>query len=67
MTEPVWPEVGTKAPPFSLPDATGREHALAAFAGRWVVLYFYPKDCTSGCTTEAVEFSALMVAKRPIP
>lgn len=60
MSEAVWPEAGTVAPAFILPDEAGREHALADFAGRWVVLYFYPKDCTSGCTTEAVEFSTLM-------
>lgn len=60
MTEPVWPEAGSPAPAFTLPDEAGRAHALADFAGRWVVLYFYPKDCTSGCTTEALEFSSLM-------
>ena len=60
MTEATWPEVGSKAPDFSLPDADGRIHTLAEFAGRWLVLYFYPKDSTSGCTTEALEFSSLM-------
>jgi peroxiredoxin Q/BCP len=54
------PEVGAKAPDFLLPDAEGREHRLSDFAGRWLVLYFYPKDSTSGCTTEALEFSALL-------
>lgn len=59
MTEQT-PEVGTKAPDFLLPDAEGREHRLADFAGRWLVLYFYPKDSTSGCTAEALEFSSLL-------
>jgi thioredoxin-dependent peroxiredoxin len=59
MTDSSWPEAGDKAPDFVLPDAAGREHALADFAGRWLVLYFYPKDATSGCTAEALEFSSL--------
>lgn len=41
------------APDFSLPDDTGAVHTLKDFAGKWVVLYFYPKDDTPGCTTEA--------------
>ena len=41
------------APNFSLPDATGTLRSLNEFAGRWIVLYFYPKDDTPGCTTEA--------------
>lgn len=41
------------APDFSLPDATGNLHTLAEYAGKWVVLYFYPKDDTPGCTIEA--------------
>ena len=52
-------ETGSKAPAFSLPDATGAPVALASFVGRKVVVYFYPKDDTSGCTREAKEFSAL--------
>jgi len=52
-------EEGTKAPPFCLKDSTGRERCLEEFTGKWVVLYFYPKDNTSGCTLEAIEFSAL--------
>lgn len=60
MSETPWPEPGNPAPDFALPDAEGTVHRLADFAGRWLVLYFYPKDLTSGCTTEAVEFSALM-------
>ena len=42
-----------KAPTFSLPDQTGNIHNLADFKGQWVLLYFYPKDDTPGCTKEA--------------
>ena len=62
MTDTAWPEAGAPAPDFALPDAAGNLHRLADFAGRWLVLYFYPKDMTSGCTAEAVEFSALLSA-----
>ena len=41
------------APDFSLPDSSGKIHTLKEYAGKWVVLYFYPKDDTPGCTTEA--------------
>jgi thioredoxin-dependent peroxiredoxin len=51
-------EVGKKAPAFKLTDQDGKAHSLADYAGQWVVLYFYPKDDTPGCTTEACEFSA---------
>ncbi len=44
------------APDFSLPDQDGAIHALADYAGKWLVLYFYPKDDTPGCTTEACSF-----------
>jgi peroxiredoxin Q/BCP len=47
---------GKKAPAFRLEDQTGKTHALADYAGRPVVLYFYPKDDTPGCTTETCEF-----------
>jgi peroxiredoxin Q/BCP len=50
---------GDKAPEFSLADAGGRKVKLSDFAGRKVVLYFYPKDDTPGCTTEACEFRDL--------
>lgn len=50
------PAEGTAAPSFSLPDQTGKTRALADYAGRWLVLYFYPKDDTPGCTTEACNF-----------
>lgn len=45
--------VGKKAPPFSLPDQNGQTHTLKDYLGKWVLLYFYPKDDTPGCTTEA--------------
>lgn len=47
---------GKKAPAFSLKDQEGKTHRLADYAGRPVVLYFYPKDDTSGCTKEACAF-----------
>ncbi len=47
---------GKKAPAFALPDQDERTHALKDYAGRPVVLYFYPKDDTSGCTKEACRF-----------
>ena len=50
-------EAGCEAPAFTLPDQDGRAVSLPGFAGRWVVLYFYPKDDTPGCTTEACEFT----------
>ena len=49
-------EVGTLAPDFALPDQEGRTHRLSDYRGRWVVLYFYPKDDTPGCTKEACGF-----------
>lgn len=48
--------VGDPAPGFELPDQHGESHRLEDYRGRWVVLYFYPKDDTPGCTTEACEF-----------
>jgi peroxiredoxin Q/BCP len=51
--------IGTTAPPFSLPATDGREISLDKLKGRNVVLYFYPKDDTSGCTLEAKNFQAL--------
>ncbi len=45
-----------KAPDFSLADQNGDVHTLADYAGKWLVLYFYPKDDTPGCTTEACNF-----------
>ncbi len=48
---------GKEAPDFCLPDQDGREVCLRNFRGKWVVLYFYPKDNTSGCTREAQDFT----------
>ena len=50
-------EAGTKAPEFTLPDSEGNLVSLADFAGRKVVLYFYPKDNTPGCTRQACAFA----------
>jgi thioredoxin-dependent peroxiredoxin len=50
------PTVGQAAPTFSLPSQTGAQISLASFRGKWVVLYFYPKDMTQGCTIEAHNF-----------
>jgi peroxiredoxin Q/BCP len=49
-------QANTMAPDFVLPDETGKDRSLAEFKGKDVVLYFYPKDDTSGCTTEACNF-----------
>lgn len=48
--------VGTAAPDFTLPDQKGLNHRLSQYRGQWVVLYFYPKDQTFGCTKEACSF-----------
>lgn len=48
--------VGEAAPPFRLQDQKGTWHSLEQYSGKWVVLYFYPKDDTPGCTTEACSF-----------
>ena len=53
------PEVGDPAPDFALPTEGGSHARLADYKGRAVVLYFYPKDDTSGCTAEAIAFSGL--------
>jgi peroxiredoxin Q/BCP len=50
------PAAGTVAPTFKLTTNEGKEASLADFKGKWVVLYFYPKDFTSGCTLEAHNF-----------
>lgn len=50
------PAVGQPAPTFSLPSQEGTPVSLDAYRGKWVVLYFYPKDMTSGCTMEAHKF-----------
>jgi len=50
------PATGATAPAFSLADQSGKTRTLAEFRGKWVVLYFYPKDDTPGCTEEACKF-----------
>jgi peroxiredoxin Q/BCP len=50
--------VGNKAPTFTLPDENGNQVKLSDLAGQWIVLYFYPKDDTPGCTVEACEFTS---------
>ena len=50
-------ELGIKAPDFELPDQNGEMHKLSDYAGKKVILYFYPKDNTAGCTKQACGFS----------
>ena len=50
---------GTMAPDFTLPDQNGEPHTLSDYRGRKVILYFYPKDMTSGCTKQACGFAEL--------
>ena len=50
-------ETGTKAPDFTLPDQNGDMHSLSDYLGKKVILYFYPKDNTSGCTKQACGFA----------
>lgn len=52
-------EVGTKAPSFSLPDQNGDIHTLEEYAGKKVILYFYPRDNTPGCSKQACGFGEL--------
>jgi thioredoxin-dependent peroxiredoxin len=49
-------QVGSPAPAFKLQDQEGKWHSLSDYAGQWLVLYFYPKDMTPGCTTQACDF-----------
>jgi peroxiredoxin Q/BCP len=60
------PAVGTPAPAFKLQDQAGKWHSLSDYKGKWVVLYFYPKDNTPGCTTQACEFRDNIFAYREI-
>ena len=46
-------KVGDSAPPWTLPDQSGKKHSLSDYKGKWVLLYFYPKDDTPGCIKEA--------------
>lgn len=57
---PAPPEVGAAAPAFTLNSQEGKPVSLKDFAGKWVVLYFYPKDFTGGCTLEAHNFEKNM-------
>jgi peroxiredoxin Q/BCP len=50
------PSIGSAAPEFRLQDQNGKWHQLKDYRGKWVALYFYPKDQTPGCTTQACEF-----------
>ncbi|MBQ3335083.1 MAG: peroxiredoxin [Eubacteriaceae bacterium] len=49
-------EIGTRAPDFSLPDQNGKTHTLSDYRGQKVILYFYPKDMSAGCTNQACNF-----------
>jgi peroxiredoxin Q/BCP len=60
------PAVGSAAPEFELADQTGQLHSLEDYREQWVVLYFYPKDETPGCTTEACEFRDNIFAFRDL-
>lgn len=60
------PAVGAPAPEFELPDQTGQLHSLEDYRDTWIVLYFYPKDDTPGCTTEACEFRDNIFAFRDL-
>ena len=51
---------GTKAPDFTLPDQNNEKVALSDLRGKWLILYFYPKDMTPGCTTEACNFQTVL-------
>ncbi len=58
--------VGDPAPEFELPDQSGQLHSLEDYRNQWVVLYFYPKDETPGCTTEACQFRDSIFAFRAL-
>lgn len=56
MIQAVMATIGETAPAFTLPDQEGKNHSLSDYKGKWVVVYFYPKDDTPGCTKEACNF-----------
>ena len=58
------PAAGDVAPAFNLVDQDGKKHALSDYKGKWVVVYFYPKDQTPGCTTQACQFTENVFAFR---
>ena len=60
------PQVGEPAPEFRMQDQKGDWHSLADYRGKWVALYFYPKDDTPGCTTQACAFRDNIFAFRKI-
>jgi len=60
------PAVGSTAPAFRLQDQAGAWHQLSDYSGKWVVLYFYPKDQTPGCTTQACELRDNIFAFRKL-
>ena len=53
-------EVGKKAPNFTLPNQNGNSVRLDDFTGKWLLVYFYPRDDTPGCTVEAKDFTCLL-------
>lgn len=53
-------EIGKKVPAFKIPSSSGEEFSLVSRKGKKIVLYFYPKDSTPGCTTESIEFNELL-------
>lgn len=57
-------EIGTKAPEFTLPDKDGHPVSLSDFGGKTVVLYFYPRDNTPGCTRQACAFAGPLMSSR---
>jgi peroxiredoxin Q/BCP len=60
------PDLGSPAPAFKLQDQKGAWHSLEEYRGKWLVLYFYPKDMTPGCTTQACEFRDNIFAFRDV-
>jgi len=60
------PAIGARAPDFRLQDQNGKWHKLSDYRGKWVALYFYPKDQTPGCTTQACEFRDNIFAFREL-
>jgi peroxiredoxin Q/BCP len=60
------PAEGAAAPDFKLQDQAGKWHSLGQYKGKWVVLYFYPKDFTGGCTTQACELRDNIFAFRKV-
>ncbi|RUM76535.1 MAG: peroxiredoxin, partial [Candidatus Thioglobus sp.] len=62
-------QLGQSAPDFTLVDQHNKQHTLSDYQGQWVVVYFYPKDDTPGCTTEACSFRDAInhiIAKRAV-